>query len=173
MRTFTYRSTFLYGLDHKLNMEVDIQRLFGPHVTWCAQLYSLAETPQTPPPSPPQSPCIGTRIRGRYWSAKIDDISLYPPGSDIQKTLRGHRNELSADRLMKTIGRRKIRLIEGSAKCRYLKKLICKGTLRQVFIYLRPRTPYTPPLTHCIRVYSLLINMGKGEGWRVEPVRRL
>jgi hypothetical protein len=32
-------------------MEVDLQSLFGLHVTWCAQLYSLAETPQLPPPS--------------------------------------------------------------------------------------------------------------------------
>jgi hypothetical protein len=30
--------------------------------------------------------------------------------------------------------RRKIRLKEGNAKCRQLKKLTCKGTLRQVFI---------------------------------------
>ncbi len=30
-------------------MELDLQRLFGLHVTWCAQLYSLAETPQLPP----------------------------------------------------------------------------------------------------------------------------
>jgi hypothetical protein len=30
--------------------------------------------------------------------------------------------------------RRKIRLIEGNAKCPQLKKLTCKGTLRQVFI---------------------------------------
>jgi hypothetical protein len=51
-------------------MEVDLQSLFGPHVTLCAQLYSLAETPQAPLPR------IGARIRGRYWSAKIDDISL-------------------------------------------------------------------------------------------------
>ncbi len=36
---------------------------------------------------------------------------------------------------------RKIRLIESNGKCRYLKKLTCKGTLRQVFICLRP-----PPL---------------------------
>jgi hypothetical protein len=26
-------------------MEVDLQSLFGLHVKWCAQLYSLAETP--------------------------------------------------------------------------------------------------------------------------------
>ncbi len=40
--------------------------------------------------------------------------------------------------------RRKIRLIEGKAKC-HLTKLACKGTLRQVFICLRPRTLYPPP----------------------------
>jgi hypothetical protein len=34
--------------------------------------------------------------------------------------------------------RRKIRLIECNAKCRYLKKLTFKGTLWQVFIWLRP-----------------------------------
>jgi hypothetical protein len=33
----------------------------------CAQLYSLAETPQPP---------IWAHIRWRYWSAKIDDMSL-------------------------------------------------------------------------------------------------
>ncbi len=58
--------------------------------------------------------------------------------------------------------RRKIRLIECNAKCRYLKKSTCKVTLRQVF-YLSevsspPLTPYSPPLTHCIRVYSILIH---------------
>ncbi len=30
--------------------------------------------------------------------------------------------------------RRKIKIIEGNAKCRHLKKLTCKGTLRQVFL---------------------------------------
>jgi hypothetical protein len=30
----------------------------------------------TPPPTPPG---IWAHIRGRYWSAKIDDISLWPP----------------------------------------------------------------------------------------------
>jgi hypothetical protein len=40
--------------------------------------------------------------------------------------------------------RRKIRLIEGKAKC-HLKKMACKGILRQVFICLRPRTLNPPP----------------------------
>ncbi len=44
--------------------------------------------------------------------------------------------------------RRKITLIESNAKCRYLKKLTCKETVRQVF-YLSeapspPMTPYPP-----------------------------
>ncbi len=34
--------------------------------------------------------------------------------------------------------RRKIKLIDSNAKCRYLKKLTCKGALRHVFICLRP-----------------------------------
>jgi hypothetical protein len=39
-----------------------------------------------------------------------------------------------------------------------------KIDLRQVFICLKPRTPYPPSLSHCIRVYSLRIHTGKGEG---------
>ncbi len=34
-------------------MEVDLQSLFGLHVMWCAQLFSLAETPQLAPYPPP------------------------------------------------------------------------------------------------------------------------
>jgi hypothetical protein len=64
--------------------------------------------------------------------------------------------------------RRKIRLIEGNAICRQLTKT-CKGTLRQVFICLRPRVSYSPlPLTHCKRVYSTvhLFTQGRGgEEW--------
>ncbi len=42
-----------------------------------------------------------------------------------------------------------------------LKKFSVKGTLRQVFICLRPRTPYPPPT-------------GKGgEAGRVEPERKV
>jgi hypothetical protein len=39
---------------HRLNMEVNLQSLFGLQVTWCAQLYSLAETTH-----PHQSPAFG------------------------------------------------------------------------------------------------------------------
>ncbi len=65
--------------------------------------------------------------------------------------------------------RRKIRLLEGNANCRHVKKLTCKGTLRQVFICLTPRAPFSPtPFTHCIRVYSILIHTGKEGGGRVD-----
>ncbi len=53
-------------------------------------------------------------------------------------------------------GRRKIRLIETNAKCRHLKKLTCKGTLRHVFICLRPKTPNSPPYTlFSVYVYTV------------------
>ncbi len=64
------RSCFVWR--NRLNMEVNLQSLFGLHVTWWRQLCSLAETPQLPP-----SPSIGLVLGMRYWSAKIDDISLY------------------------------------------------------------------------------------------------
>jgi hypothetical protein len=49
--------------DHRLNMELDLQNFFG--------ILYTAETPQL-------HPCrrIWAHIRGCYWSAKIDDISL-------------------------------------------------------------------------------------------------
>ncbi len=54
--------------------------------------------------------------------------------------------------------------IHCTAKCRYLKILTCKGTFRQVF-YLSEAPPlHTPPFTHCMRVYSILIHTGKGGG---------
>ncbi len=50
---------------------------------------------------------------------------------------------------------KKIKLIEGNAKFRNLKKISCKGTLRQVFICLRPRTLYTPLYILCtVYVYK-------------------
>ncbi len=56
--------------------------------------------------------------------------------------------------------------VEGNAKCRHLKNDL-KGTLRQVFFCLRPRIPYPSLLTHCLRVYRILIHTGKGGGGTV------
>jgi hypothetical protein len=50
-------------------MEFDLQNLCGLHVHSCTY---MGETPQHPPPP------IWANIRGRYWSAKINDISLGP-----------------------------------------------------------------------------------------------
>ncbi len=48
--------------------------------------------------------------------------------------------------------RRQIRLIEGNAECHKNKRLTWKGTLRQMFICLRPRIPYPPhTLYTCIQ----------------------
>jgi hypothetical protein len=54
----------------RLNMELDLQSLLWLLCT--AVLYSLAETSQLLPPSPR----IWAHLRGRYLSAKMDDISL-------------------------------------------------------------------------------------------------
>ncbi len=50
--------------NHRLNMELDLQSLFGLLCT--LHLYSLAET-ETPPLPPP--PHIWAQIRVSYWSA--------------------------------------------------------------------------------------------------------
>ncbi len=80
------------------------------------------------------------------------------------------------EKILESRDRMKIRLIEVKAKCCHLKKLTCKGTLRQVFICLRPRSPYIlNPLTDCMRVHRILIHTWKGErgGQRVDPERGL
>ena len=51
-------------------MELDLRSLFGLLCT--AVLIGIVLLPPFPR--------IWARIRGRYWSAKIDDISLLPPG---------------------------------------------------------------------------------------------
>jgi hypothetical protein len=48
-----------------------------------------------------------------------------------------------------------------------IKKLLVKELCGRCFICLKPPPllrPHNPPLTHCIRVYSILINTGKGGG---------
>jgi hypothetical protein len=50
---------------HRFNMELDLQCLFGLHVYSCTHWLRPSNSP---------SPRIWAH--GRYWSAKIDDISL-------------------------------------------------------------------------------------------------
>jgi hypothetical protein len=53
-----------------LNVELDLQSSLGLHVHSCT--HRLRPRNRLPP-------CIWAHIRGRHWSAKIDDISLCPP----------------------------------------------------------------------------------------------
>jgi hypothetical protein len=66
--------------------------------------------------------------------------------------------------------------IDTKPKCRRLKILTCKVTLRQVFICLRPSpilTPY-PPFPYTVYVHTVnLFTQGRGGGGRDEPERRL
>ncbi len=74
---------------HRLNMEVDLQSLFGLHVSWCAhsQMFSLAETPQLTP-----SPRIWTRITRallvskdrRHLFVTPESVATLPPFSPIE-----------------------------------------------------------------------------------------
>ncbi len=69
-------NSLLVCKDHRLNIEVDLQSLssMSHDVHSCTHWLR--------PRNPLPSPRIGSRIRGRYWSAKIDDISLWPIGED-------------------------------------------------------------------------------------------
>ncbi len=68
-----------------------------------------------------------------------------------------------------TGGRRKIRLIEGNAKRRYLKKLTFIGTLRQVFICLRP----PPPLGFCLGWCSNFVGSESGQKQSVKLLQNM
>jgi hypothetical protein len=80
--------------------------------------------------------------------------------------LRLHRLTESIPGLLKSLmiqpleqERRKIRLIESNAKCRYLKKVICKGTLPQAFICMRP----LPLLGFCLGWCSNFVGSESGQ----------
>jgi hypothetical protein len=66
------------GIYHRLNMEVDLQSSFGLHVTWCAQLYSLGETPQPPPP--PNTPHLDSYTRALLVSKDRRHLFVTPWG---------------------------------------------------------------------------------------------
>jgi hypothetical protein len=80
-------------VEHRFNMELDLPKfLWAP----CAQLYWLR--PRNP------SPLILADIRGRYWSAKIDDISWWPPEYRLDEIRVLHTEYPSQNRRIDGIG---------------------------------------------------------------------
>ncbi len=69
------REPFFYG--------VDLQSLFGLHVQCTAVLIDWG------PATSPHPPRIWAHIRGRYGSARIDSIFLWPLGLQAQRRGRG------------------------------------------------------------------------------------
>jgi hypothetical protein len=67
-------------------MDLDLQRLFRLHVHSCTN-WLRPRNPPPRPPAPPRIRAIRACIRGRYWSAKIDDISLWPSDKHVVKLL--------------------------------------------------------------------------------------
>jgi hypothetical protein len=65
VKKLSVNCSMLNWLRHRLSIKLDLQSLFGLHVYSCTH-----ETLQPPPPR------IWAHIRWRYWSTKIEDISL-------------------------------------------------------------------------------------------------
>ncbi len=90
LKVWTPNSHFsLVHHHHKLNMDLKLQSLCGLHVH--CRTHWLR--PRTPPPS------IWAHIRGRYWSAKIDDISLCDPLTITEYTVQRARLSFQSSRI--------------------------------------------------------------------------
>ncbi len=91
-------------------MELDLQSLFGQiglHVTWCAQLYSLAETPQ-PHPHPGFRICIHLirlRIRIQHFWLNTD------PDPDLRVFMTKHKKIYSWQKKLNFIFHQKLQFI--------------------------------------------------------------
>ncbi len=72
-----------WEVGHGLNMELDLQNLFGAP---CAQLYSLAGTPQLPPP-----PHLGSYTSALFVSQDRRHLFVTPWGRSMEE--RGERGE--------------------------------------------------------------------------------
>ncbi len=82
------RLVFLVSVKHRLNMEVDLQSLFGLHVMWCAQQCSLAETPQLPPP-----PHLDSYTRALFVSKVRRHLFVTPCCKVIHRRLNTRQQE--------------------------------------------------------------------------------
>ena len=64
---------------------------------------------------------------------------------------------------------KKIRLIESNVKCRHLKKITCKGTLRQVLICVR----FPPLLGYCLGWSSNCVSSESGQIQRIKLLQNM
>ncbi len=99
------------------------------------------------------------RLNAKIITAKETNKTLSVVVSLASISIPGYNyNDVAMCELGMGRRRRKIRLIESNAKCHYLKKFTCKGTLRQVF-YLSEAPPLlcpqTPPPLHTACVYTV------------------
>jgi hypothetical protein len=92
--------------------------------------------------------CLSRRECSRYWS---------PAGVKSPYPRVKHTSVLLLLRLSQSDPRRKIKLIEGNAKCRHLKNGPGKGLCGRCLSVWGPE-PHTLPFpTHCTRVYRARI----------------
>ncbi len=112
----------------RLNMELGLQSLFGLHVHSCTHWLRPRHTPYPPTPS------IWALIRGRYWSAKLDDISLWPPVYTVHKKIQNFLDSFGST--LKTLDYEVVRL-KGytsrsqpmACKCRHVVKSLNRHVL--------------------------------------------
>ncbi len=74
---YKHKSKSFDRSEHRLNNGVRSPKFISAPVCSCTSTHCLW------PCNPPPPFCIWAHIRGRYWSAEIDDISLQPPESEI------------------------------------------------------------------------------------------
>jgi hypothetical protein len=95
-------------------------------VFWVLLLYKERD-PASPPPPPP---CIWDNKWRRYWSAKIDDISLWPPGMGLTST---DYNPSSAG----TSFPRHLAIIGGLSDCQHRNSISNKRNRTQRMCHIR------------------------------------
>ncbi len=121
-----------------------------------------------------------TRLLSSYLcilTSKLCNVKQVEPACYSERRVREKKEKESHNwlRLLRGGGggrspRRKIKTHRRQCKMSSSKKIELNRVLRQVVICLRPRNPYQPPYTHCIRVYVQYTYWHRegGESWTRE-----
>ncbi len=96
-----------------------------------------------------------TQVSTEHWALSTENWALSTEHWALS-TKHWALSTASLRKLTNLWDRRKIRLIEGTSKCHHLKYWPVKGLCGRCLSVWGPE-PHTPPLTHCLRVYT-----GKG-----------